>query len=685
MLRTFPNRRRLVATIVLALLMVRIVRAGEPLQEAPVTPADREHWSFAPLTRPKLPQVKDDGKWERSAIDQFVLAKLEEKGIAPQGEADWDTLVRRLSFDLTGLPPDVGRSFRADLDGPEGPSDESPDDYERLVDRLLASPAYGERWAQHWLDLARFAETDGFEHDKIRPEAWKYRDWVIAALNADVPYDEFVRLQLAGDRVQGSGVRGQEERGQRSEVGGEKERENDNPQSAIRNPQSIATTFCLAGPDMPDINSQEERRHYLLNEMASTVGSVFLGLQVGCAQCHDHKYDPISQADFYRLRAFFESAVDLKKDASVTVLKEQEKPVESRLWIRGDFRQPGALVTASFPRIANPQNDNPTTENRRLALADWLTQSDHPLTSRVMANRLWQHHFGRGISDTPSDFGLLGSAPSHPELLDWLATELVRCGWSMKAMHRRIVSSAVYRQGSGVQSPKSKVQSEQDSGLATGDSGLGLYAQFPRLRLSGEAIRDAMLSAAGLLDRQAGGPGVMPPLPSELTSTLLKNQWQEDPTEGNHYRRSIYLFARRNLRYPLFDTFDRPDANASCPQRSQSTTALQSLQMVNSEFALLCARHLAGQGESRGQRAESREEQVRWLIRRVYNRAATEREVQLLKRFLADQTELLRREGRKAEELALPIGAEADDPYAAAALVDLCLALFNASEFVTID
>ncbi|HZL89942.1 MAG TPA: DUF1549 and DUF1553 domain-containing protein [Pirellulaceae bacterium] len=666
------------------------------MSEAPITDADREHWAFAPLLPPELPDVKDEGKWARTPVDQFVLAKLEEKGIAPQAEANWDTLVRRLSFDLTGLPPDRGAGVPPAEYGNGTRSVPttyySPDEYERLVDRLLASPAYGERWAQHWLDLARFADTDGFEHDKVRPEAWKYRDWVIAALNADLPYDEFVRMQIAGDMIQGSGFRVQDGRGQRSEVRGQ---EKENPKSEIQNRKSeIATMFCLAGPDMPDINSQEERRHYLLNEMTATVGSAFLGLQVGCAQCHDHKYDPISQADFYRLRAFFESAVELKKDASVSVLREQEKPVESRFWIRGDFRQPGALVSATFPRIANPQNDSPSAESPRLALANWLTRPDHPLTCRVMANRMWQHHFGRGIVETPSDFGILGSSPTHPELLDWLATELVRCGWSMKSIHRRIVTSSVYRQGGQVQSPKSEVQS--DSPLRT--VGSELYDHFPRRRLDGETIRDAMLAAAGLLDRQAGGPGVMPPLPKELTSTLLGGQWKDDPREANHYRRSIYLFARRNLRYPVFDTFDRPDANASCPARSVSTTALQSLQMVNSEFALHCARYLAGQAErsgfgvpGSGQQSVDRSQQsrqdkvVRWLVRRVFGREATEGEVQRLDKFLNNQTDLLRREGRDSVALALPINGDFFDPYAGAALVDLCLALFNASEFVYVD
>jgi hypothetical protein len=715
--------------------------AQEAISEAPITQADREHWAFGPLSRPPLFALASKQRPARSAVDLFILAKLKEEGSGPAEEADGDTLLRRLSFDLTGLPPsDRGAGLSPAVTDPregnpapvEGtstdgtlsaPATDWPDEYERQVDRLLASPAYGERWAQHWLDLARFAETDGFEHDKLRPDAWKYRDWVIAALNADMPYDEFVRLQLAGDV--------------------------DASESGLATLDTglsgaIATTFCLAGPDMPDLNSQEERRHYVLNELAATVGAVFLGLQVGCAQCHDHKYDPISQADFYRLRAFFEPAVHVKKDVSLSVLREEGTKPESRLWIRGDHRQPGPLVAAEFPRIANAGGQKPNGEHPRLALARWLAQPDHPLTSRVMANRIWQHHFGRGIVQTPSDFGLLGSPPTHPELLDWLATELVRCGFSIKTLHRRIVHSATYRQAGDVQSPRSRVQSPS-SKIQSQEAGIGarepspqsevgdpqsLYARFPRQRLSGETIRDAMLATAGLLDRRAGGSGVMLPLPQELAATLLKGQWKEDGREANHYRRSIYLFARRNLRYPIFETFDRPDANASCPARSQSTTALQSLQMVNSEFTLLCARHLAGlalhsspgeprdsglsnrepggldprqgageppAGEQREQTVSPASESARrqrlgWLVRRAFGREARRGELEMMESFLQRQTELLRREGRSTSELALPISPQAeggrppeDNPYAAAALVDLCLALYNASEFCYVD
>jgi hypothetical protein len=255
--------------------------------------------------------------------------------------------------------------------------------------------------------LARFAETDGFEHDKIRPTAWKYRDWVIGALNEDLPFDRFVSLQLAGDVIR--------------------------PNDADA---SIATAFCLSGPDMPDINSQEERKHVLMNEVTSTVGAVFLSLQIGCAQCHDHKYDAISQADFYRLRAFFDPAVRLDRNKSLTTLDHNADPdAKSHLYHRGDWRRAGPVVQAAFPRIANRAETavvDKSPGDRRVELARWLTDPSQPLTSRSIVNRIWQHHFGRGLSSTPSDFGVMGEEPTHPELLDHLASRLIRKGWSLK-------------------------------------------------------------------------------------------------------------------------------------------------------------------------------------------------------------------------------------------------------------
>jgi hypothetical protein len=667
-----------------------------PIKEAPITASDRSHWSFAPVQQQPLPETKR-AQWLRTAIDAFILARLESKDIQPAPEASRPTLLRRLSFDLTGLPPTPEElaPFEAD---------QSPDAYERRVDRLLASPAFGERYGQYWLDLARFAETDGYEHDKVRPNAWRYRDWVIAALNADMPYDEFVRQQIAGD--EGSGVRTQGSEQRESEATSEQLPANQKSKVQLKIPlvateepapplvASVPTMFCLAGPDMPDINDQVERRHSLMNEMTATVGAVFLGLQLGCAQCHNHKYDPLSQADFYRLRAVFEPAVaTLKRDVPFNVFAIQKDTAPARFWIRGDHKRPGLEVHPAFPRIADSfvkaergtRNAERGTEEvashsalraPRSAFAAWLVSDDNPLTSRVMANRIWQGHFGRGLCATPSDFGTMGAQPMHPELLDWQATELRAGGWEMKRLHRMIVSSATYRQISD-----SNLQSD-------------LYSGFPRQRLSGEAIRDAMLAVAGLSSVERGGPGVMPPLPEELVGTLLKGQWTTSKREADHYKRSVYVFSRRNLRYPIFEAFDRPDGNATCPIRNRSTTAPQSLLLFNSEFSLLTARHLAGRilssEKSKNQSTEEPENQAAEQIGRLYelalSRRPTANEVKTLEQFLASQQRRLAAESRLPSELALPAPCpESANPFAAAALVDACLAILNSSEFIYLD
>ena len=614
---------------------------AEEASEQPITAEDRDHWSFRPLERPAVP-TPPNSAWCRNVIDRFVLTKLQEQQLQPQSEANRATLLRRLSFDLLGLPPTP-----EELDA--FVTDDSSDAYERLVDRLLNSHHHGERWSQHWLDLARFAETDGYEHDKVRGEAWRYRDWVIDALNADTPYDRFVALQLAGDELESDDGRAR-----------------------------VATTFCLSGPDMPDINSQEERRQNVLNELTGTVGSVLLGLQIGCAQCHDHKYDPLSQADFYRLRAIFEPAVHVKKNESLSTLRETSQIPPSHLMIRGDWRRLGPEVQPDIPRIGNAtgQEFAPVAANggtgRRSALASWISSPSNPLAARVIANRVWQYHFGEGLSRTPSDFGTIGDEPSHPALLDWLASELMEADWSLKHLHRLIVTSATYRQASS------------GGASATQDRASLWLSRFPSRRLSGEAIRDAMLAASGSLSTARGGRGVMPPLPQELVKTLLKNQWKVSQRESDHYRRSIYLFARRNLRYPIFDAFDRPDGNASCPRRGNSTTAPQSLLLLNSKLTLDAARRLAG--TLLADEPQIDEDCFRDLFRRVLAREPTEEETRVLDDFHARQTKLLAEEARPIAELALPLPCPADiDPLTAAALTDICLALFNSNEFLYID
>lgn len=617
--------------------------APDQIAEPPITDSDRDHWAFRPLTRPEMPAVA--GRlWPQNGIDSFILSRQERKKTNPSADADRATLIRRLSFALTGLPPTM-------VELQEFEADTHPDAYERLVDRLLASSAYGERWAQHWLDLARFAETDGFEHDLVRKDAWKYRDWVIGVLNSDLPFDKFVALQIAGDQL---------------------------PESD----GDVATMFCLSGPDMPDINDQLERRHRMLNEITSTVGSVFLGLQMGCAECHDHKYDPLSQKEFYELRAVFESAVaPLKRDVPFPRLEQQATVEPARFWIRGDHKRPGPRVEPAFPRIASDGRDRVAPSqgtSLRMALANWLVRSQNPLTSRVIVNRIWKLHFERGLFDTPSDVGMLNAEPTHPELLDWLATGLQGHSWSLKWLHREIVCSHVYRQASGSVSADSdwarRLQIDPDGQL---------YSRRLRRRLDGESLRDAMLAMAGLLSDERGGPGIMAPLPDELVGTLLKGQWTISPRAADHDRRSIYLFARRNLRYPMFEAFDRPDANASCAVRNRSTTAPQSLLLINSQFSLQVARSLAGEIL---RQTDDSAQQVEQLILRIYSRRPTSTESRKIVEFVVRERKKLVDSQCPVEQLALPPGVDVTkDPYAAAAFTQACLAVLNTNEMLYVD
>ncbi|MDG2221531.1 MAG: DUF1549 and DUF1553 domain-containing protein [Rubripirellula sp.] len=606
--------------------------AQESFEEQPIDSFDREHWAYQPINKPPIPKVTDR-QWPQNAIDHFILARLEQESLTPAAQADRPSLLRRVHFDLIGLPP-TPEQF-ADF-----VSDRRPDAYRTMVDRLLASPQYGERWGQHWLDLARFAETDGFEHDKVRPTAWRYRDWVIQALSADMPYDEFVTLQLAGDVVRP-----------------------DDPAA------KVATSFCLSGPDMPDINSMEERKHVLMNEVTSTVGEVLLSLQVGCAQCHDHKYDPISQADFYRFRAFFERAVKLKRNQSITTLQRgidsQAKP---KFFVRGDWRRPSDSVSAAFPRIANPTDHRLTSSDpgdERFQLARWITAPSNPLAARSIVNRIWQFHFGTGLVSTPSDFGVMGAEPTHPELLDYLATQLIAGQWSLKKLHRQILLSSTYMTRS---KPFANRTDTNWSQRIETDPENRLLARFPRRRLAAEAIRDAMLAASGTLTDQPGGPGVMPPLPKELTQTLLKGQWKATNAKADHYRRSIYIFARRNLRYPLFATFDRPAANCSCSKRNPSTTPIQSLLLLNSKLTLDASERVADQviTEARTDRAR-----VTATFLRVLSRHPNDDELTDAISFIKEQSELLTAEGNTKP--------------AHAGITNLARALFNSNAFLYVD
>jgi hypothetical protein len=611
------------------------------IKELPITDSDREHWAFKAIVRPALPKFAQQLD---SPIDAFILEKLAETQLEFAPQAHRRTLLRRLSFDLIGLPPTEEElaAFEAD---------DSPLAYQKQVDRLLASPQYGERAALFWLDLARFAETDGFEHDLVRKDAWQYRDWVIAALNRDVPYDAFAGAQLAGDESTDSA-------------------------------DHIATMFCLAGPDMPDINDQHLRRHDRLNELTSTVGSVFLGLQMGCAQCHDHKYDPLSQADFYRLRAIFEPAVpELKRDRAYNVFAPEKTILESRFWVRGDHTRPGPQLVAAYPRIADSgkkvEGAAPPAPSRTV-FANWLASNENPLFARVAANRFWQQHFGKGIFATPSDAGLIGVAPSHEDLLNWLAIELREGDWSMKSLRRKIVTSQTYQQasrGGGDQPTGAPGELQTDSAwkqrLAT-DPANDLYSRYPRRRLEGEAIRDSMLVAVGELNLAQGGPGVMPPLPPELTNTLLKNQWTESKNKADHARRSVYLFVRRNLRYPLFEVFDRPDANESCAIRNRSTTAPQALVLLNGDFAIKMSQAAARNAYDS---ATTNADRAALLLQAILHRAPTDDEGTKIRAFLTEQVKQIETEHRDWGERQI----------SEAALSDIALTLLNSSEFLYLE
>jgi len=687
--------------------------------EFAITSADRAHWAFQPV-KPVAPPTVKNTAWPKTGVDAFILAAMEAKDLKPAAPATKEALIRRATFDLLGLPPTP-----AEIDA--FVKDTSANAYEALIDRLLASPHYGERWGRHWLDLARFAESDGFEHDADRPNAWRYRDYVVKSFNTDKPYDRFIREQIAGDELYP-----------------------DEPDAVI------ATGFNLLGPDMVDSSDVVQRRRNTLNDMTDTTALTFLGLTMGCARCHDHKFEPIAQRDYYSLQAFFAPAQfhgDLlvgtaaeraRYEAAMTVYTAQTKdllaqiaalkepyrkrvfdrkfarisveaqtahltppekrdaeqenlvqgtagliavsdkeiilpmtkadraqhdellekvkafteptlpatlalqngdPVKSHVLFRGDYTQPGDEVFAAFPQILAGTDTAPTPpaaplRSYRAPLANWLASPDHPLTARVMVNRIWQHHFGRGLVATPSDFGTHGQKPTHPELLDWLAGEFVASGWSIKQLHRVILRSATYRQSSSV-----------DAAQQAGDPDNRYYSHMNRLRLEGEAIRDSLLAVSGELNPALGGPSVFPPIPKEIFQGATGWTTNADPRE--YSRRSLYIFGRRNLRFPFLEVFDAPDSNMSCPARDRSTTAPQSLTLLNADEVLHAADRTAQRLMAEGGSTDAR---VTLAYRLIVGRAPTASERSLSTEFLSHSP-----------------------------LNELCRALFNLNAFVYVE
>jgi mono/diheme cytochrome c family protein len=615
---------------------------NKPLARGKITAEDRQWWSFQPLKKAQPPQVADQG-WVRNDVDRFIWQKLAAEGLKPSPEASRQVLIRRLSFDLTGLPP-----APAEIDA--FVNDTSPDAYEKLIDRLLLSPRYGERWARHWLDLVRYAESDGYRIDDYRPHAWRYRDYVIAAFNNDKPYDRFVKEQLAGDEL--------------------------SPQSTET---MVATTFLRHW--IYEYNNRDVKGQWttILNDLTDTTGDLFLGMGVQCARCHDHKFDPILQKDYYRLQAFFapilprddlplatpdeyaaykqklqkweEATAEIRREIDEIEAPHKEaagemaikkfpediqelirKPVSERTpyehqiadlayrqvlyeharfhsRIKGDQKDrweelrkqlakfdhllPSAPppvfsvtdVGAAAPPVFIPKGKNPepiepgyltvldeksalippvssSSTGRRAALASWIVDSENPLTTRVIVNRVWQYHFGRGLVATSSDFGKLGEQPSHPELLDWLARRFVQDSWSFKKLHKLILTSATYRQSATAPiSDAAKTKDPENRWLS----------RMNVRRLEAEQIRDALLATSGELDLHAGGPALDQAKP----------------------RRTIYTKVMRNTRDPLLDVFDIPEGFVSTGQRNVTTTPGQALLMMNGPYLLQRARAMA--------------------------------------------------------------------------------------------
>ncbi len=682
-----------------------------------------EHWAFQRPTRPAVPVVKNTA-WIRNPIDAFVLARLEAEHLEPSPEADRATLLRRLSLDLIGLPPTVEEVavFVADP---------AADAYERQVDRLLASPHFGERWGRHWLDLARYADSSGYEFD-IPRSVWRYRDWVIDAVNRDLPFDQFAIQQIAGDLLHEATVE-----------------------------QTIASGFhCNA---MLDPNLRWEA----VLDQVNTTGTVFLGLTVGCAQCHSHKFDPLTQREYYGLYAFFDSAgisdfelatpaekaardvlqarvdalkkqraeyeatlkatiAEWEKDLSLdqraslpstaqvvlsttsgersadqisklvaaraagdvqhqamsreiderakdvpklpSTLAMRAGPRETRLFVRGNPERLGEPIGPGVPAFLHPLSNIPRPT--RLDLARWLVAPENPLVARVTVNRFWQRYFGQGLVEPANDFGMQTAAPIHQALLDFLATEFMAQHWSSKAVHRLIVCSATYRQSSTARPD-----------LQTLDPANRLLARQRRLRVEAEVIRDLSLAAAGLLSTKLGGPSVFPYQPEGvLDDRATKATWTMSPGD-DRFRRGLYTWTWRLTPHPMLSLFDAPDASMACTRRDRSNTPVQALTLLNDPSFLECAQHLARRAIAQSP-ADDRQ-RLAYVYQVCLSRAVQEDEVETLLPLLHDQLSELKDHDDLARKIAgadLPTGAEVVQH---AAWTVVCRAILSLDEFVT--
>lgn len=609
------------------------------------------HWSFEPVEKPELPAVAEADR-VRTPVDQFVLGRLAKRKIEPAAEADRAMYLRRVTFDLTGLPP-TPEELQAFL------NDESPEAYERVVGRLLASVDYAERMTAIWLDNARYADSNGYQFDNERT-MWPWRDWVIGAFRANMPYDQFVTEQLAGDLL-----------------------ENPTQEQLIATGFNRNHGYSIEG----GINDEEYRVTYA-NDKTTTTGTLFLGLTLECTRCHDHKYDPLSMEDYYSFYAFFNTSAEVgapgekgrtqkttapfvqvgEKGARAMIMKEKAR--ETFILKQGQFDQPGAKVSARTPEVL------PSFEGyaaNRLGLARWLTAAENPLFARVTVNRVWQQFFGVGLVKTVDNFGLQGEAPSHPDLLDWLARDFRESGWDLHHLIRQIVLSATYRQDSR---QRPSLDDPENRLLARGSS----------FRLPAEMIRDQALAVSGLLTREVGGPSVRPYQPEGIWEDLNAPKshaevYQQD-SGAALYRKSMYTYWRRAAMNPAMAVFDAPNRDVCTVERPTTNTPLQALATLHDPTYIEAARKLAERVMAEG----APEEQVARALGLTLARTATEKERRILAGVYGDRLAVYRKDAAAVGRL-LGIGESAvdgkADRVALAAMTDVCLAIFNLSETVT--
>ena len=609
-----------------------------------------KQWSFSPMT-PVEPAgvVVSDEAWIKTPLDRFILGRLDQLKIAPSLEASKETLIRRLSLDLTGLPPTLPELDAFVADG-------SAMAYDALVDRLLASPAFGERWARHWLDQARYADSNGYQKDRPRPNAWRYRDWVVDSLNTDQPFDAFTVEQIAGDLLPGA--------------------------TAV---QKLATGFSrnTLFNDEVGVDPEEDRTLRVLDR-AATIGTAWLGLTVGCTQCHSHPYDPIKQQEFYRLYAFFNDAneqtveVPVKgNDASTgTIVADVlgpnvTSPRATYLFVRGNFLTPdkSQALAPGTPAVLPPLKARAGVADR-LDLARWIVDPENPLTARVAVNTIWYHLFGQGLVSSLEDFGSRAAFPSHPELLDWLASSFVAGGFSRKALIRQIVLSAAYRQSSA---GRPDVQIDLEN--------VNLYRQN-RVRVEAEIVQDSFLAVSGLLSTKRGGPAVYPPIPPQIDMTFDGVDWPVSTGEDAH-RRALYTFHQRTLLYPSLAVFDRPSAVVSVTGRSRSNTPLQALTTLHDPVFVEAARAFAMRVQT--DVTDGLDQQLVYAFRLALARSPSKAETRELESLYTDTMAVFEQAPTDAAAAVGEYQPAGIAPATAAAWVIVARNILNLDKFITRD